>query len=423
MIRTTQRLAPVLGMVLCALLSMTAAMMIAPVRSGAVTASSCVPASPTSCTLRELATLNGIRIGATAEASETTDADHAATLAREFDSVTPENAMKWYATQADPGVWTFTDADTVVAHAAAHDMEVRGHTLVWAQDSYTPAWVRAISDPAVLRAAVETQITTTMNHFRGSVHRWDVVNEPLASLGTGRSTSVFWSLGDDWIAEAFALAHSIDPTAELWLNEYGSDWVPGKHEALMALVRELIDRGVPIDGVGLQTHRLPGDPIDAARFTAQLTDFTSLGLQVAITELDVPVSPTDPDAFARQAVEYGAITAACLSVRGCTEITIWGVSDGSTWLDALGVFPTPTRPLLFDTAFQPKPAYEAVRAALAAPLVAASPVVDTSPPTSSPEILPITGAETTAAATVAFLLIGLGLLLRRSAGHRMRPSD
>lgn len=378
----------------------------------------CDPTRPATCTLRELAVRNGVRIGATAEAAETAEGDHATVLAREFDSVTPENAMKWYATQASPGTWTFGDADIIVAFAGAHEMEVRGHTLIWAQDSYTPAWVRAITDPAELQRAVEDQITTTMEHFGDSVHRWDVVNEPLATLGTGRSTSVFWRLGDDWIADAFSLARTLDPTAELWLNEYGSDWVPGKHDALLARVRELVDRGVPIDGVGLQTHRLPGDPVDVGDFAAQLADFTALGLKVAITELDVPVSPTDPTAFDGQAVEYHSITSACLAVPGCEEITVWGINDGSTWLDTLGVFPTPTRPLLFDDDFQPKPAYEAVRRALAEALLPPPAPVPTpgGPPTDGTEpLLPATGSSATPLAVVGLSLALIGLLMTAAA--------
>ncbi|MFM7225203.1 MAG: endo-1,4-beta-xylanase, partial [Actinomycetota bacterium] len=329
----------------------------------------CVPTTPASCTLRELAVLAGVRIGATAEAAETADADYSTVLAREFGSLTPENAMKWYALQPSRGSYSFTAADTVVDFAVAHGMEVRGHTLVWAQDTYTPAWVKAITDPNDLRSVMQDHITTVVNRYEDRVHRWDVLNEPLASFGTGPSTSVYWTLGADWIAEAFAAARAADPTAELWLNEYGSDWVPGKHAALLALVADLVADGVPIDGVGIQTHRLPNQSLDVVAFAEQLRDFTDLGLEVAVTELDVPTSPTDAAAFTKQAVEYGKVVDACLALDGCTEVTTWGITDASTWLDGLGTFPIPTRPLLFDAAYAAKPAYDTVRARLAAAAV------------------------------------------------------
>jgi endo-1,4-beta-xylanase len=194
-----------------------------------------------------------------------------------------------------------------------------------------------------------------------------VVNEPLTALGTGPSGSVWHDLlgPTQWIADAFALAHELDPTAELWLNEYGSDWVPGKHAALLALISALVDDDVPIHGVGLQTHRPSVNGPDRAVFEQQLRDFTDLGLEVAITELDVVTSPTDPDALTKQAGAYDRVVRSCLAVPGCTEITTWGITDGDTWLDNLGLFPPPTRPLLFDESFAPKPAYHAVRDALA----------------------------------------------------------
>jgi endo-1,4-beta-xylanase len=303
-----------------------------------------------------------------------------------------------------------------VNFAEINDMEIRGHTLLWAQDTYTPAWVKSITDPVALKTAVDNQITATMNHFAGRIHRWDVVNEPLVSLGTAHSTSVFWKLGPEWIADAFRLARSIDPDAELWLNEYGSDWVPGKHEALVALVSELVGAGVPINGVGIQTHRLPGAALDTERFASQLRDFTALGLDVAITELDVPVSPTDPIAFEFQAAEYARVVSACLTVDGCAEVTVWGLTDASTWLDSLGLFPTPTRPLLFDSEFAPKPAYEAVRRVLSeavAPPV--SPTTEPVQPTGAPEPeLPVTGSGTGALAATGLVLIAGGLLIRRT---------
>lgn len=333
----------------------------------AVAWSGCDPAAPADCTLREAGARARVRVGATLEAAEAADPAYSATLAREFDALTPENALKMYAVQDERGRWTFDDADRVVDFADAHGMAVRGHTLVWSQDQYTPAWVRAITDPTELRVVTEEHIETVMARYRGRIHRWDVVNEPLASFGTGPSGSV-WDdvLGPGWVADAFRHAHAVDPTAELWLNEYGTDWVPGKHEALLALVRDLVDAGVPVQGVGLQTHRPSVQGPDPAVFERQLRDFAALGLKVAVTELDVVTSPADPQALGAQADAYGRVVAACLAVAACEEVTVWGVTDANTWLDGLGLFPTPTRPLLFDASYQPKPAYGRVRDLLAA---------------------------------------------------------
>ncbi len=394
---------------------------------GAAASPACDPSAPATCSLRQLADLAGIRIGSTAEPYEITDPSYASVLAREFNSVTPENALKWYATQPSDGTWDFSGADEIVRFADDHDMTIRGHTLVWAQDAYTVAWVKSITDPVALKTVVENHITATMNHFAGKIPRWDVVNEPLASVGTGQSTSVFWSLGAEWIADAFRLAHTLDPSAELWLNEYGTDWVPGKHEALVALVSDLLDAGVPINGVGLQMHRLPGAVLDTEKFASQMRDFTALGLEVAVTELDIPVAPTDPGALESQALEYARVVSACLMVDGCVEVTLWGLTDGSTWLDSVGLFATPTRPLLFDSAFAPKPAYDAVRRVLAE-TVSPPPPSATQPPqitTASEPRLPATGSSTALLAAAGLLLVAGGLLVSRAAsfGNQRRMQN
>lgn len=325
----------------------------------------CDPDTPATCTTRELATMAGIRLGSTLEPNEAVDAQYAATLAANFTALTPENALKLYTVRPAADTWNWGPADAVVDFATDHGMEIRGHTLVWAQDQFTPAWVRAIDDPAELQAVVDDEITSVMDRYRGRIHRYDVVNEPLESLGTGLSDSVFWNLGPDWVARAFRLAHTTDPTAELWLNETTTEWVPGKHAAFLSFVQGLLDEGVPIDGIGIQTHLL-GPDIDRAEYEQQLRDFTDLGLRVAVTELDVPVAPSDPDAFTKQAEAYRTVVDACIAVPGCREVTTWGLTDASTWLDTMGIWPTPTRPLLFDDTFTPKPAYDAVRDSLAA---------------------------------------------------------
>jgi endo-1,4-beta-xylanase len=345
----------------------------------------CDPSVPETCTLQELADLRGLRIGSTLEPDEVVDAAYMETLVREFNSVTPENALKWYTVQPSPGAWNFGPGDAVVDAAVANGLEVRGHTLVWAQDAFTPDWVEAVTDPVALQALVNEQITRVMERYGERVHRWDVVNEPLATLAAGPSESVFWRvLGPDWVADAFRTAHAVDPTAELWLNEVGTDYLPDKHDALLALVAELVADGVPIHGVGIQGHRFTPDGPDQATLERQLRDFTDLGLAVAITELDVATDPADPSAAQRQADAYARMVGACLAVAGCDEVTMWGLTDRSTWLDSFDFLPKPSRPLLFDEQLRPKPAYERVRALLAAAVAAPGPPVAPPPAPSSP---------------------------------------
>lgn len=360
--------------------------------SGSAPASGRSAAPPTG-PLRDLAAAADLRIGATLDPGQLADADHTGTLAREFSSVTAENAMKWYSIEPTRDQRDYSGADAVLAFAEANDLEVRGHTLVWAQDRYTPSWLLEIDDPAELRSELEDHVRGVLERYRGRIHRWDVVNEPLDTFGSATSGSVFERvLGPGWLADVYRFAHEVDPGAELWLNEYGADWNPAKHAALLALLRGLLDDGVPIHGIGLQTHRLSTDGPDRAAFQAFLQDYADLGLAVAITELDVAVDPDDPDGLAEQADAYRTIVTSCLAVDACEEVTTWGISDRDTWLDSLGLLPTPTRPLLFDEAFAPKPAHDAVAEVLAAGRAAARASTPTSTTTTTSP-LPTTTAD------------------------------
>ncbi len=366
----------------------------------------CEPLDPSTCSLGELASKLGIRLGSTLEDFEVSDAGYVNKLKAEFTSVTPENDLKLSETQEIRGTWDFAAGDVVVGYAESEGLAIRGHTLVWSQDIRMPEWVLTISDPEELWRVVSLHVTEVMNHYSGRIHRWDVVNEPLATLSAENSESVFWTMGSDWIQRVFDLAHSIDPEAELWINEYGTDWVPGKHDAYLTLVRSLVEAGAPIDGVGIQMHRLPGLTLDRTKFEDQLRDFTELGLKVAITELDVPTTPGDPNALAWQAQEYAKIVGACLSVANCTEITLWGLSDRDSWLDSLGAFVAPTRPLLFDEELSPKLAYYAVRDEMAEKLILRS--------------LPATGKMSVELLIISLSIVAIGVLLRSRDPKRLR---
>ena len=196
----------------------------------------------------------------------------------------------------------------------------------------------------------------------------DVVNEPLHWLEGRPADSVWRSLmGDDYMAEALTLAHEVDPTIELWINETHNDVVPDKHELFAQMVADLVERGLPLHGVGVQGHQLYPDfspaPPTPERFHQVVSTYADMGLEVAVTEMDVLAHPTDSDRLDVQARIYGELVDAALSVEACREITFWGVSDAHSWVDEH--FGPDRAPLLFDREGQPKPAYEAVAAAFA----------------------------------------------------------
>lgn len=322
----------------------------------------CRPAAR--CTTRRLADAAGVTFGTAVSAAHLDEGRYRRTIIETFNSVTPENAMKWASIHPEPNEWNFDPFDRIVRFAGAHHMQIKGHALLFDQvdgDS-TPDWVLAIDDPDELRAAIADHFTTLMRRYRGKVDRWDVVNEPLERLGTGQYDSHFRAvLGDDYISQVFEIAHEADPSARLFLNEAAAELLPAKAAALVALVERLRRAGTPVHGVGLQAH-LVGGTVDAAALGNLIGRLERLGVSVAITELDVPTGP-GPEAAATQADTYARVLRACFRTQ-CREVTTWGFTDRYTWIDTFlrpGLAPLP-----FDADYRPKPALEAIRRELAA---------------------------------------------------------
>ncbi|KUL63481.1 1,4-beta-xylanase [Streptomyces sp. NRRL S-1521] len=300
-------------------------------------------------TLGESASAKGRYFGTAVAANHLGEAPYAATLNTEFNSVTPENEMKWDALEASRGSFTYGAADRIVSHAQSRGMKVRGHTLVW--HSQLPGWVGSLG-AGDLRTAMNNHITQVMRHYQGKIHSWDVVNEAFqdGSSGARRSSPFQDKLGNGFIEEAFRTARAADPAAKLCYNDYNTDGVNAKSNAVYAMVKDFKQRGVPIDCVGFQSHFNSQSPVPAD-YRQNLQRFADLGVDVQITELDIEGSG------AAQASSYANVVQACLAVTRCTGITVWGVTDKYSWR-ASGT------PLLFDGDYNKKPAYASTLAAL-----------------------------------------------------------
>lgn len=300
-------------------------------------------------TLGSAAAGQGRYFGTAVAASHLGESDYAATLDREFSSVTPENEMKWDATEPSRGSFTFTSADRIVDHAQSQGMDVRGHTLVW--HSQLPSWVSPLGAQD-LRTAMNAHINGLMGHYKGEIHSWDVVNEAFQDGGSGarRSSPFQDKLGDGFIEEAFRTARAADPAAKLCYNDYNTDGVNAKSNAVYDMVKDFKSRGVPIDCVGFQSHFNSNSPVPSD-YRHNLQRFADLGVDVQITELDIEGSGS------AQAADYTKVVEACLAVSRCTGMTVWGVTDKYSWRSG-------GTPLLFDGDYNEKPAYGAVLSAL-----------------------------------------------------------
>lgn len=314
--------------------------------------------------LRELAHRQGIRIGTAVDVAVLrAEPDYRATLNREFTNVTAENAMKWESVEPQRGAYTWDDADAVVDNARRNGQKVRGHNLVW--HNQLPAWLTegvengTIGDTE-LRDILRDHITTEVRRYKGKIRAWDVVNEVIEEDGTLRKSIWLTHLGPGYIADAFRWAHRADPHAKLYVNDYNLEWNSPKIEATLALIKDLQAQGVPVHGIGFQGHLgiqydYPGDWANVMR------RFADLGLEIAVTELDVRMPlPVTPEKLATQATYYSRALTDCLSVRACREFTVWGFTDRHSWVP--GWFDGEGAACLLDENLAPKPAYQALLA-------------------------------------------------------------
>lgn len=319
-------------------------------------------------TLRDLATRINFYIGSAVYPAHLDDPAYVETLTREFNILTPESDFKTCALEPELGRFDFTQIDNLVDFAAAHNMQVHGHTLIWHECE--PDWLKNATftrDEAVDQ--LRTFVETVVGHFKGRVLFWDVVNEAMEDDGSGLRDSAWRRLvGDDYLELAYRFAHEADPDALLYYTDYDAEAVNAKSDAIYQMMADLIDRGVPINGVGLQSHLVLGQ-VDAASIAENIKSLGELGLQVQITEADIRYTgTTTEEIFQRQAADYAALFKTCLDSPYCTGFTVWGVADGVSWLRDTDptFFSNPSvGPLLFNDAFEAKPAYYAIRDALA----------------------------------------------------------
>jgi len=289
--------------------------------------------------------------------------------------VEPENGMKWGAIRPAQNKFNFGPGDEVVAFAQAHKMKVRGHCLLWSE--YNPAWLsKGNFTSEQLSKLLQDHITKVMRHYSGKVFAWDVVNESF--LANGNIEPSIWydspgiglaGKGTAYIEQAFRWARAADPKALLFYNDYDTEGVNAKSDAVYAMVKDFKKRGVPIDGVGIQAHIFNSDLKEISSLAANLARLTALGVQVHITEMDVALplnamgALLDQEALEAQADIYRFVATACVQEPGCTAFMTWGFTDKYSWIPGY-TKGAKGRALLFDQGYAPKPAYNALREVL-----------------------------------------------------------
>jgi endo-1,4-beta-xylanase len=311
-------------------------------------------------------------------------------VARHFNSITPENILKWEEVHPEPDRYNFDAPDRYVAFGEKHHMHIIGHTLVWFHQ--TPDWVfqdqsgNLLSREALLKRMKE-HIFTVMGRYRGRIHGWDVVNEAIMKDGSFRKCKWLEIIGEDYVQKAFEFASEADPDAELYYNEYDFEFGP-KTDGVIRLIRNLQAKGVRVDGVGIQGHWFLDYPkMDVVE--GYVTALSSLDVNLMITEMDIGVLPFYPinskvvplssfDAetqkkfnpyperlpataqkeLAKRYTEFFSFFTKHRDLFG--RITFWAVHDGQSWRNYSPISGRTDHPMLFDRHCQPKAAFDAV---------------------------------------------------------------
>lgn len=300
--------------------------------------------------------------------------DQSELILKQFISLTPENVMKPAPVHPEESRYSWENADRIADFATANGLKMRGHTLVWHQQS--PSWFfrddqgnAATKELALAR--LKDHIKQVVGRYKGKVYSWDVVNEAVADGGNTiyRETEWFKTCGSGYIADAFRFAHEADPDAQLVYNDYNTEYA-GKREKIYNMLKGLLEQGVPVHAIGLQAHWNINHPTEKELRDA-LDRYSSLGLKIQITELDVSVYPSDhknpdddsftPEREQLQLEKYRMIFRVFREYKDViTGVTFWNISDRRSWLDNFPVRGRKNYPLLFDQNLNPKKAYSEV---------------------------------------------------------------
>ena len=304
----------------------------------------------------------------------------------QYNTITPENAMKWMFLQPSPNKFEFELADKYVEFGLNNKMHIVGHTLVW--HSQLADFMNEVTDKTIMSNYVNNHINTIVKRYEGKIDTWDVVNEALNEDGTLRESIFLKTLGENYIIDAFKLAEKVDPDAELAYNDYNL-CSPKKREGAIRLIKNLQKENAKINAVGIQAHwQLNTPSID--EIEKSIIAFEDLGVKVMFTELDISVLPNpwevvgagveqnfdqfigDPKMnpypeilpdymLQKQAKRYEDIFKLFLKHEDkISRVTFWGVTDKTSWLNDWPIKGRTNYPLLFDRSYQSKEAYQSI---------------------------------------------------------------
>jgi endo-1,4-beta-xylanase len=300
---------------------------------------------------------------------------HGKLLKKHFNSLTAENAMKFGEIQPIEGQYDFEKTDKMKEFALNNNMKMRGHTFVW--HNQTPDWLfvdkngNQVSKELLLER-LKQHIKILVNRYGDVIYSWDVVNEAIEDKRGEQYRYTTWRriLGEDYIKTVFELAKEEIRGAQLYYNDYNNE-LPDKLDKSYIMLKDLIAKGTPIDGVGIQAHWNITDNNLIDNLRNAIEKYASLGLKIQVTELDVSMfnfenrrtdllEPTS-EMLCMQEEMYNNIFRIFREYKEVlNSVTFWGISDMYTWKDNFPVHGRKDWPMLFDVNGKPKASFNRV---------------------------------------------------------------
>ncbi|MDB4752526.1 endo-1,4-beta-xylanase [Winogradskyella sp.] len=309
-----------------------------------------------------------------------------AIVSKEFNSISPENSLKWMFVQPEHNQFNFKVADDYVKYGIENNMYVVGHALIW--HSQLSEFVSSIEDKNKFYQVVENHINKLVSRYKNKIDAWDVVNEAFNEDGTLRESVFFNNMGKNYIQEVFKLASQADPNADLIYNDYNL-YKTEKRKAILKMVQSIKSKGVKISGIGVQAHWDLNSP-SIKEIEQIILDISNIGCSVSFTELDISVLPSPWELVGAEVNQnftqfegdkrmnpYPKDLPEFLSIKlakryqdifnlfvkhkdKISRVTFWGVSDKHSWLNDWPIKGRTNYPLLFDKNYQTKQAYKSL---------------------------------------------------------------
>ena len=307
-------------------------------------------------TVASSAAKHGVDFGFAVSVTDLLNENTQKIIADEAKILVAENCMKGSQLRPNKTFWNWSDPENLVKFANQHKIVAKWHTLFWHE--MNPPFINQMKTKEEAEKNMDEHITTVMQKFKGRIRDYDVVNEMFNEDGSLRDTVWLRTLGPGYLERAIRKAHEVDPDAHLFLNEYNNEAAGyPKADAMYELVKDFVERGVPIYGVGMQLHLAADLPYDEEAIRQNIRRYAELGIKICFSEVDVRMPLARADQYAQTQVDiWRSLMKLAVEEPNVESFIVWGISDKNSWIPAWK--PGYGDALLFDKKFQPKPVYQ-----------------------------------------------------------------